>query len=62
MPPLIATAINIGSTPERLAAGIASGITTYPACGEPIAATPAVIKKNTNGSRPRRAPTAASSV
>ena len=44
MPELSATAITIGFTPERLAAGIASGIVTLPACEEPIDATPAVIK------------------
>jgi hypothetical protein len=44
MPELTATAITIGSTPERLAAGIENGIITYPACDEPIDATAAVIE------------------
>jgi hypothetical protein len=48
--------INIGSTAERLAAAIASGIMTYPACEEPIDATPAVIRKIRNGSSARRSP------
>ena len=44
MPELSATPVDLGSTAERLAAAIASGIMTYPACDEPIDAIPAVIR------------------
>ena len=46
MPEFSATAITMGSMAERRAAAMASGITTYPACADPIEATPVVMRKN----------------